>query len=163
MSSTYPRPLFRIVLDTNVLLRGLVAEGSAAARILAAAEQRLFIPLLSRPVISEYRNVLIDPELRERFASLSDRRIEVTISRLRFVGDYLRTVRVRFSGLRDPGDEKFIELAINGNATHLLSSDDDLLSLATSHTDAAKRFRQRLSQVEVLDPGEFLSRYWRDL
>jgi predicted nucleic acid-binding protein len=45
------QPALRIVLDTNTLLRGLVAANSAAARVRRAAEARTFITLLSKPVM----------------------------------------------------------------------------------------------------------------
>ena len=33
------------------------------------------------------------------------------------------------SACRDPKDDKFLELALSGAATHLISGDDDLLAL----------------------------------
>jgi hypothetical protein len=46
------------VLDTNTLLRGLVADSSAAARVRRGAERRAFVTLLSKPVIDAYRAIL---------------------------------------------------------------------------------------------------------
>jgi hypothetical protein len=37
---------FRVVIDTNTLLRGLVSGTSATAEVHREAERRLFIPLL---------------------------------------------------------------------------------------------------------------------
>lgn len=85
--------------------------------------------------------------------------MELVLARLRFIGDYRRNVKAKFSGLRDKTDEKFVELAIDAEATHLLSYDDDLLSLMSAHTDVAERFRHRLPRIEVLRPDEFLARY----
>jgi putative PIN family toxin of toxin-antitoxin system len=149
----------RVILDTNTLLRGLVADDSAAGRVVSAAESRGFVPLLSKPIIAEYQIVLGDPELLERFPSLSTRRVELAIRRLRFVGDVVQTTKIRFDYPRDPRDGKFIELAIAGRATHLLSYDKDLLSLMASHTDAGKRFRQRLPHLQVMRAAEFLRRH----
>ena len=64
------QPPFRIVIDTNTLLRGLVAASSAAARIRRAAERRAFLPLLSKPVMDEYRAVLLDDAMAERFPEI---------------------------------------------------------------------------------------------
>jgi putative PIN family toxin of toxin-antitoxin system len=153
------QPPFRIVLDTNTLLRGLVTSSSAAAKVRRAAEQRAFIPLLSKPVLDEYRAVLTDDALIHRFPEITPELVEITIRRLRFIGDYLRSPTVRFEYSRDTRDQKFIELAIGLKATHILSSDQDLLSLSHSEKDAGKRFRQRLPGVEVLDAGSFLRKY----
>ena len=47
--------MLRVVLDTNTLLRGLVSRSSPAAQVRRAAEARLFVTLLSKPVLDEYR------------------------------------------------------------------------------------------------------------
>ncbi len=146
----------RIVLDTNTLLRGLVSRSSPAARVRRGAEQRKFVLLLSKPVLDEYRHVLGDDLLRDRFPELTPELVELTIRRLRFVGDYLRSPRVRFRYPRDPRDEKFIELAVALGATDIISADQDLLSLPTSRSEAGKRFRQRLPDVRVVSAGTFV-------
>ena len=150
--------LSRVVLDTNVMLRGLVSPTSAAAGVLAAADQRRFITLLSRPIIAEYRDVLTDQTLTRRFPSLTRKRVETALARLRYRGDYLRRVTARFDYPRDPLDAKFIELAIAGHATHLITHDADLLDLPHGRDDPAKRFRQRLPKLEVMESVEFLRR-----
>jgi predicted nucleic acid-binding protein len=62
---------------------------------------------------------------------------------------------VRFELERDPRDAMFVELAIAGEATHLITMDANLLSLPTTHTDAAKRFRRRLPRLIVQTPQSF--------
>jgi predicted nucleic acid-binding protein len=49
-----------------------------------------------------------------------------------------------------------IELAISGKATDIVSADNDLLSLPTGHGDASKRLRQRLPNLRIVSPSEFL-------
>ena len=46
---------------------------------------------------------------------------------------------------RDPDDDKFLELAVSGNADYLVSGDDDLLALHP--------FRE----IPILRPAEFLA------
>ena len=90
---------YRLVVDTNVLLRGLINIHSASGQIVDACDKRAVLILLSKP----------------------------------------------------------------GGATYIVSMDKDLLSLPTGHDDAAKRFRQRLPAVKVLDPYEFVLRHGREL
>jgi putative PIN family toxin of toxin-antitoxin system len=156
-------PQLRVVLDTNTLLRGLVSAGSAAATVRRAAERRAFVPLLSKPVLDEYRAVLSDPAIVAKFLELTPELVEITMSRLRYVGDYVRAPRAMFEYRRDARDQKFIELAISLGATHILSFDKDLLSLPASRTEAGTRFRQRLPSVRVLAPGEFLNQHGHTL
>jgi len=146
-----------------MLLRGLVVGSSAAAKIRRAAEQRLFVPLLSKPVIDEYRVVLTDEEIVARFPEITLELVEITIRRLRFIGEYVRTPTARFYYRRDPDDQKFIELAIELHATHILSFDRDLLSLPRSKGEAGRRFRQRLTGVEIQDAQTFLRRHGAEL
>jgi len=141
------------------MLRGLVSSASPAAEVIAAADDRQFITLLSRPVIAEYHDILTDEALTQRFPSLTRRRVETVIARLRYRGDYLRRVTERFEYLRDPLDAKFIELAIAGRATHFITHDADLLDLPHGRNDATRRFRQRLPSLEVLDSIQFM-RFW---
>ena len=157
------QPPFRIVIDTNTLLRGLVAPSSASAKVRHAAERRVFVPLLSKPVLDEYRAVLLDEALAGRFPELTANLVEVTIRRLRFVGDYVRSPGVRFEYRRDERDERFLELAISLRATHILSSDKDLLSLPESPNEAGRRFRQRLAGVQVVEAGTFVDRYMSEI
>jgi putative PIN family toxin of toxin-antitoxin system len=124
-----------------------------------ACDRRLVVILLSRAVLAEYRAVLTDPAIIERYPELTSPKIEIVLRRIQYVGDVLRAVKVRFDYPRDPKDSKLIELAIAGHATHMVSSDNDLLSLPTGRSEAARRFRQRLPDVKVLRPGDFLRRY----
>ena len=103
------------MLDTNILLRGILNFRSAAGRVVRVCEQRIVLLLLSKAV--------------------------ATI----------------FEYPRDPKDEKFVELAIYGGATHIVSADKDLLSLQTGHGDAAKRFRRRAALTRILEPKDFLA------
>ncbi len=123
------------------------------------AERRALIPLLSKPVLDEYCAVLTDAELIDRFPEITPTLVEITIRRMRFIGEYVRSPKARFLYARDTGDEKFIELAISLEASHILSSDNDLLSLPRSRSEAGKRFRQRLPGVEVMNAETFLRKF----
>jgi putative PIN family toxin of toxin-antitoxin system len=145
-----------VVLDTNTLLRGLTSPASTATRVLRIAGSRLIIPLLSKPLLDEYRAVLSDASLQVRFPQLTTKLISVTLLRLRFVSDYLRKPQVRFEYRRDPRDEKLIELAIAMWGSHIISGDKDLLSLPAEKGESGKRFRQRLPATSVVTAHEFL-------
>lgn len=147
---------FRLVLDTNALLSGLANPNSASGRVLAHCESRRMLLLLSRPIQAEYRRVLGSAEMLRRNPQITSEAIELVLRRLRYVGEYLAHVRASFRFERDRDDEPFIELAIDGSASHLVTSDNDLLSLPTGHDDAARRFRQRLPRIRVLRPAALL-------
>lgn len=149
----------RLVLDTNVLLRGLLNSRSAAGQVVDACDRRAVLLVLSAPVLSEYWLVLSDASIVERYPELTYEKVELALRRLRYVADVFRTVRTRFDYARDPKDAKFIELAITGRATHIVSGDSDLLSLPAGKDEASRRFRQRLPRVKVLTPSDFLKHF----
>jgi uncharacterized protein len=151
-----PMP-YRVVLDTNILLRGLINIRSNAGRVVDACDCRAVVLLLSRPVLLEYQAILTAPEVVERYPELTAEKVEVALRRLRYVGDLLRAVRVNFEFPRDPNDEMFIELAIAGRASHIVTGDQDLLSLMSSRGEAAKRLRRQAPSLRAVDPATFLS------
>lgn len=149
----------RVVLDTNILVRAFINIRSDSGRVLKACELRRVVPLLSGPVLNEYRSILRDPELVSRYPRLEQPEIALALERLLYVSDTYRRVRTRFLYPRDPKDAHLLELAIVGGATHLISTDDDLLDLPAGPDDAARRFRQRLPNLVVLKPDEFVRRF----
>jgi len=151
----------RLVLDTNTLLSGLANRNSAAGRVLGFCENRRALLLMSRPIQAEYRRVLGSSEMLGRNPHITTESIELVLRRLRYVGLYVGHVTTRFRFDRDPDDEPFIELAIEGAASHLVTSDNDLLALTHGHDDTAKRLRQRAPRLCVMRAVEFLREFER--
>ena len=151
-----PDPL-RVVLDTNILLSGIINIHSAAGRIFDACDRRVIILLLSKSVISEYRFVLTSEEIAERYPKITKAKVEIALERLRYVAEVVHPVGVNFEYLRDPRDAKFIELAIAQRASHIVTADKDLLSLPSDHGDSGRRFRQRAPSVRILDAAAFVN------
>lgn len=118
----------RFVVDTNVLVSGFLSRKAAPGRLLHAFEKKLFIFLLSDAVLAEYLRVLDYPRIR-RYPGVTDDTIShITALFVRFA-DRIE-VQSQFTVSKDPDDNKFLELAVDGNADILVSGDkSDLLSL----------------------------------
>lgn len=113
----------RIVVDTNVFVSAALKDKSLpslAVHLVAqrgvllkstVTEQQLF-EVLARP----YFAVLIAPVTRDWLRDLLATAETVTITE-------------RIAACRDPTDDKFLELAVNGHADLLLTGDADLLAL----------------------------------
>lgn len=56
----------RAVVDTNILVSGLMSAGSPPARVLAAMVSGRLRPVLCAEIVAEYRDVLARPHLRMR-------------------------------------------------------------------------------------------------
>jgi uncharacterized protein len=113
---------FRFVLDSNVLVSAALFKRSIARQAFNKAMSDGQI-LMSQPALSEIQDVFS----RSRF----DKYVS-TKSRTRFLTDLLKVVEIieiteAIAACRDPKDDKFLELAISGQANYVLSSDKDLL------------------------------------
>jgi len=73
-----PVSSLRLVVDTNVLLRGFRDENSAAGRLLEAILNRRVLILLSKPVMAEYRSVLREMAESTRFPALTPQAVGMT-------------------------------------------------------------------------------------
>jgi putative PIN family toxin of toxin-antitoxin system len=113
----------RVVLDTNVLvsaaLKGQSMPGTTAHIVQRlggllkslATEQQLFAV-----VAGPYFVPLIDPETHAWLRTL-------------MAAAKLVTITERIVACRDPADDKFLELAVNGHADLIVTGDGDLLAL----------------------------------
>jgi putative PIN family toxin of toxin-antitoxin system len=118
----------RFVLDTSVIVSAALIEASTSRRAFDHALDTGKI-LLSAPVLEELNEVLG----REKFRGY----IHEDEAKL-FLALFVRSaewveVNVRIAACRDPSDNKFLELAVSGRATHIISGDSDLLSMNPFH------------------------------
>jgi len=114
----------RCVFDTNVLVSALLFDQSTPAQAFFAALHAGEI-LVSADAIAELNAVLS----REKFA-----RYVSEEERARFLQSLLHEaqlveIREKVRASRDPKDDKFLELAMNGEADYIVSGDEDLVSL----------------------------------
>lgn len=117
----------RVVIDTNVLLSLFVFADSRFAPLRGRLESGEWRPLTSAPCLSEFRRVLDYPMFSldaaaqsaafEAYAALAE-----TVEAARDPSPLPRC--------KDPDDQKFLELARDGGAALLVTSDKALLKLA---------------------------------
>ena len=104
-----------IVLDTNVLVSALLKPQSYPAHILNAIVNEKLTVLFDNRILEEYRRVLLQP----RFGftpEMVDPLLDYIVSAGEFVAaDYCD------SRFEDPGDKKFYEVAITGNAAYVIT------------------------------------------
>jgi uncharacterized protein len=114
----------RFVFDTNVLVSALLLPDSKPRHALALAlrEGKL---LLSFAVLAELYEVLSRKQFR-RYVDEED--IRTFVAALTREAQWVN-VDVRITACRDSKDDKFLELAVSGHATHIVTGDSDLLAL----------------------------------
>lgn len=114
----------RIVIDTNVLIAALTnPSGSGAQVVNAWLEGRLDV-VCSQATLSEVELVL-DSEWLTRMSS--KKQVKALLEQLR-----TRTIQVRGCPvgdifLRDEGDRRLVEAAVDGDAAYLVTTDRELL------------------------------------
>jgi uncharacterized protein len=114
----------RCVFDTNVLISSLLLPASKPRRALDLT-LRQGVLLISSPALSELYEVLA----RKRFRRYVDEKdVRYFLLALAREAEWIE-VQERISVCRDPKDDKFLEVAVAGRASYLVTGDADLLAL----------------------------------
>lgn len=114
----------RFVFDTNVLISALLLPTSKPRQALDQA-LRTGELLLSLDVLAELVAVLGRPQFRRYVTEEEVRTFLAALTREAVLVD----VHMHIAKCRDPKDDKFLELALSGHATHIVTGDSDLLAL----------------------------------
>jgi uncharacterized protein len=105
--------VIRAVIDTNVLVSGLLSPAGNEALILLAIHQGLVHPCFSEEILEEYAGVLARP----KFAFPSDQ-IAAVLAMFRSRGE-LFPPEVSAATSPDPGDTKFLQCAASAQADYI--------------------------------------------
>ncbi len=115
----------RVVLDTNVVVSGLLFNGRPG-EIVTLWKRRRILPLCSKPMVEEILRVLAYPRFQ-----LSGREIHALL--YHDILPYIDVVPFRPGKAyvpEDPQDDMFVWCAISGKAESIVSGDAHLLSLS---------------------------------
>ena len=112
----------RVVLDTNVLVSAALKRDSMPAAAVRLAEPHEMLKSQAT------ERQLFDVVSRPYFAPLIGHETRAWLRKL-MSGAELVAISERIIACRDPTDDKFLELAINGHADVIISGDRDLLTL----------------------------------
>ena len=134
----------RAVIDTSVLVSGLISPQGTTGSVLKALRDGLFTVVYSSETMMEVVEVLGRDKFKLKYHIQPDDIIAlVNLMRLRGEAVYINQ---RVVECRDPKDDKFLEAALGGNADCIVSGDEDLLSM--------NPFRG----IPILSPMEFLAK-----
>lgn len=131
----------RVVIDTNVFISGLLSSTSTPAKVVDRAIEQDQL-LASSATLRELMTTLLSPKF-DRYVSRERR--NALLERLAPHVELVEIVQ-GIQASRDPKDDKFLEVAINGGAQVVVSGDNDLLTLHP--------FRG----IAIVTPAEYLSR-----
>ena len=130
----------RTVIDTGVVVSAVLLPRSVSRQAfdLAAARGRL---LVSDETVAELDDVLRRAKFNHYLSE--DRRLEF-LAALVLEAEVVQVVDV-VADCRDPKDNKFLELALSGQASHIVTGDSDLLVL------------QPYRDIAIVTPRSFLA------
>ena len=134
----------RAVLDTNVIISGLLSPKGNARLILAMAFARKFDLIVSAELFVEYETVIRPPKFRFRLDE-----IEEALTDLRRVGELVEPIQ-QVSESSDEADNRFLESAEIGSAHYLVTGN-------TSH------FPKKWGKTQVVTIRRFLEVLTPDL
>jgi len=131
----------KIVLDTNVFVSS-VFFGGPPHKILEAWRDGKIQLLLSPAILEEYQRVM--RELAVRFPEI---KVEALINFIVVHSEIILPPSLPSVIQADPSDDKFLECAVAGEATCIVTGDKHLLKLLT--------FRR----IPILKPRQFVEDY----
>ncbi len=131
----------RIVLDTNVVVSGLLNPHCKPSTILQMIASRAVTICYDARIIDEYREVLLRPKF-----PISEAEVDATLVPIEAAG-YLVTTTPLPQNLPDPDDEPFLEVALAGGAECLVTGNIKLYP------------EDRRRGMKVVSPGEFVELY----
>lgn len=135
--------MIRAVLDSNVLISGLISASGAPGQVLAAYCSELFELIISSDLLEELKDVLLRPRIRRAIRAsqgeVADFIVLLESSAFIVMPDF------KLDLSRDPEDNHVLEAAISGRADCIVSGDQDLLVL------------QECQRIPILTPRAFLA------
>ena len=135
------RDLPGLVFDTNTLISGLLLPDSEPARAVKKGIYEGKI-IVSGDTLNELAEVLSRAKF-DRYISLENRK-----EYFRYFGRVVEKVEIirKIKACRDPKDNKFLELAINGQAETIITGDKDLLIL------------HPYQSIQIITPAQYLNK-----
>ena len=117
----------RAVVDTNILVRAIIRPHGSVGPVLLRLRQGEYTLLYTWESLEELIDVLNRPRIRDKY-HLTDGDIATVVGLILVRGEEV-TPAARISVCRDPKDDKFLEIAVTGEAGVIVSGDQDLLVL----------------------------------
>ena len=133
----------KVVLDTNVLVSGLLTPFGSSGEIVRMVSAGLLILQYDSRILLEYHEVLNRPKFQ-----FDKPPVDILLAYIKQNGEVVSAVPLN-KHLPDPDDEPFLEVAIEGKAACVI-------------TGNKKHFARKSRQgMKILSPSEFIDFYRR--
>lgn len=134
----------KIIVDTNIIISGLISEKSYPAQIVDNIYNDKFQVCLSQDIFEEYVNVLH----RDKFQKYQDFPFHARLL-LEFLSEKATyfVPKTSVNILKDPDDNKFLELALEANAEFIITGNTKDFTLSVFHN------------TQIISASEFINNY----
>lgn len=135
--------MIKVVLDTNIVVSGIISSRSFPRKILRLWQLRQIDLIISAEIIKEIIAVLNRPKIKRNYhlSKKGMREIKKSLERDCIVIKPRKKLKVIKD---DSSDDKFINCASEGKAKYIISGDKHLLKL--------KKFKN----IKIITPKEFI-------
>jgi putative PIN family toxin of toxin-antitoxin system len=130
-------PRVKAVLDTNVIVSALLADGGREALILDLAFSARYTLVVSDALLEEYEEVLRRPRFR-----LDPRRIKAAMREIRSASLHVDP-QTKVRAARDPDDNKVLECALAAEADYVV-------------TGNTRHFPSQFQGIRIIPPRRFM-------
>jgi putative PIN family toxin of toxin-antitoxin system len=128
----------KIVLDTNVLVSGLLTPFGPSGKIVRMVSAGELILYIDARILSEYQEVLHRPKFK-----FNKDHISILLDFIKLYGQFVSSLPLK-NRLPDPDDEPFLEVAIAGKVRSLITGN-------IVHYPPSSR-----GGIKIFSPSEFL-------
>ena len=115
----------RTVLDTNVLISGVIATGVPHELLFRGFDHKYQI-VVSVEILTEFRDTLL--KYPDRF-QMSESEVQQEVETIRYFAEFVDPDETITAVEPDPDDDKFLEAAVAGDVDYLVSGDSYLLDI----------------------------------
>jgi len=136
----------RAVLDTNVLISGVIATGVPHKLLIKGFDQEYQI-VVSVETLTEFRDTLL--KYPDRF-HMSEAEVQQEVETVRYFAEFVEPDEAITAVRSDPDDDKFLEAAVAGAVDYLVSGDTHLLDIES--------FRG----IDIVEPRTFYERLTKE-
>lgn len=132
----------RAVLDTNVLISGVIATG-IPHELLVKGFDREYQIVVSTATLTEFRKTLL--KYPERF-HMNESEVQREVETVRYFAEFVDPQADIAAVEADPDDDKFLEAAVAGDVDYLVSGDGHLLDIGS------------FCGIDIVEPRAFYER-----
>lgn len=134
--------MHRVVIDTNVLISGIIQHSGFPFRIVKLWESASLVLITSVATIREAERVLNYPKIK-RVYRLTDDDIKRVVSNLAMYSVFVDPLSKVDVIREDPEDNNILATAVDGKADYIISGDTHLLHL------------KNYKGIDIVTPKEF--------